>query len=157
MAYFLTWPTYGTWLHGDERGSVDRHHNDYGQPRLPGNDRRQKWEASRSKCPPVVLDEQARAIVAQAITDHCSYRAWPLHALAVRSNHVHVVVGNTGLNPERIEAELKAWATRRLREGGHTGKNDRVWVHHASTEYLWDIDSVSQAVDYVNDAQDIAK
>lgn len=24
LAYFITWRTYGTWLHGDERGSVQR-------------------------------------------------------------------------------------------------------------------------------------
>ena len=26
-SYFLTFTTYGTWLHGDTRGSVDREHN----------------------------------------------------------------------------------------------------------------------------------
>src|SRR4029079_19211496 len=26
LAYFLTWPTYGTWLPGDERGWVKRRH-----------------------------------------------------------------------------------------------------------------------------------
>ena len=26
LAYFLTWPTYGTWLPGDERGWVEYRH-----------------------------------------------------------------------------------------------------------------------------------
>jgi len=26
-AYLITFTTYGTWVHGDERGSVDREHN----------------------------------------------------------------------------------------------------------------------------------
>ena len=25
LAFLLTWTTFGTWLHGDERGSMDRH------------------------------------------------------------------------------------------------------------------------------------
>jgi hypothetical protein len=30
IAYFITFTTYGTWLHGDERGSVDKGHNRVG-------------------------------------------------------------------------------------------------------------------------------
>ena len=29
LAYFISFRTYGTWLHGDERGSIDRFHNRY--------------------------------------------------------------------------------------------------------------------------------
>ena len=32
LAYFLTWTTYGTRLHGDQRGSIDAAHN------TPGTD-----------------------------------------------------------------------------------------------------------------------
>jgi hypothetical protein len=37
LAYFIMFRSYGTWLHGDSRGSVDRLHNTYGTPRLPPN------------------------------------------------------------------------------------------------------------------------
>ena len=37
LAYFITFRCYGTWLHGDERGSVDRFHNIYGMPFIPKN------------------------------------------------------------------------------------------------------------------------
>lgn len=30
LAYLITFRTYGTWLHGDERGSVDKNHNKFG-------------------------------------------------------------------------------------------------------------------------------
>ena len=40
IAYFITFRTYGTWLHGDERGSTDRDHNAYDTPLLdPDADR----------------------------------------------------------------------------------------------------------------------
>ncbi|MGH9840991.1 MAG: hypothetical protein ACREEM_19730 [Blastocatellia bacterium] len=35
LAYLITFRCYGTWLHGDERGSVDRDHNIYRTPFLP--------------------------------------------------------------------------------------------------------------------------
>ena len=32
LAYFLTWTTYGTWLHGSAKGSVEKQHNVFGTP-----------------------------------------------------------------------------------------------------------------------------
>jgi hypothetical protein len=32
LAFHLTWATYGTRLHGDARNTVDRQHNQYGEP-----------------------------------------------------------------------------------------------------------------------------
>ena len=32
LAYFSTFRTYGTWLHGDDRGSTDRSHSDWDTP-----------------------------------------------------------------------------------------------------------------------------
>src|SRR5882762_2856343 len=37
IAYFITFRAYGTWLHGDSRGSVDRFHKAYGSPMLPAS------------------------------------------------------------------------------------------------------------------------
>jgi hypothetical protein len=34
LAYFITFSTYGSWLHGEEKGSVDRAHNLPGTPYL---------------------------------------------------------------------------------------------------------------------------
>ena len=37
QGYLITFRCYGTWLHGDGRGSVDRFHNRYGSPLIPPN------------------------------------------------------------------------------------------------------------------------
>jgi len=37
LAYLITFRAYGTWLHGDSRGSVDRFHNRYGAPLIAPN------------------------------------------------------------------------------------------------------------------------
>jgi hypothetical protein len=40
LAYLITIRTYGTWLHGDEKGSVDRHgFNTYGASRMSHNEK----------------------------------------------------------------------------------------------------------------------
>ena len=37
LAYLITFRCYGTWLHGDERGSMDRTHNVFGAPKIAAN------------------------------------------------------------------------------------------------------------------------
>lgn len=46
MAYLVTFRAYGTWLHGDKRGSVDRFHNRFGTPRIAHNERWRKHNRS---------------------------------------------------------------------------------------------------------------
>ena len=40
LAFLITFRTYGTWLHGDERGSVNRFRNQYRSRLLPAE---KKW------------------------------------------------------------------------------------------------------------------
>jgi len=44
LGYLITCRTYGTWLHGDARGSVDRDHNVYGTPMRDPNSALQQAE-----------------------------------------------------------------------------------------------------------------
>jgi REP element-mobilizing transposase RayT len=157
LAYFLTWATHGTWLHGDERGAVDRKHSQYDTSRIQPNATWVRWEQSRLKALPARLDEESRTAVEGAIRDHCRQRGWDLHAVAVRSKHVHVVVGYAGLRPEPMVGQFKAWATRRLREAGLIRPGTRVWGRHASTRYLWNLTAIRDAATYVEDGQDIEK
>ena len=157
LAYLLTWPTYGSRLHGDERGSVDRAHNQPHTPMLDHNPNRLGWEREHMSHAPVVLTDEERRIVAQTVRDHCVKREWERHAIAVRTNHVHVVVGYAGLAPERMMSEFKAWTTRRLRAAGHAQPHQRLWVHHGSTRYLWNPQSVESAIAYIDLGQDIPR
>jgi hypothetical protein len=92
MGYLITFRTYGTWLHGDRRGSVDRFHNIYGTPKLPASPRRQENERRLMKMPPVKLDSRRRAAVMRSLRETCIKRKWTLWASSVRTNHVHSVV-----------------------------------------------------------------
>ena len=37
LAYLITFRCYGTWLHGDVRGSMDSKHHVYGAPKIAAN------------------------------------------------------------------------------------------------------------------------
>ena len=152
LAYFVSFRTYGTWLHGDNRGSIDRFHNGYGDPYLPLNDAWQRHNRKNLKAHPFILLARERASVEKAIRETCSIRKWHLQALNVRTNHVHsVVTANRG--PELVLNAFKANATRQLRE-------DRLWLHEfspwadkGSKRRLWNERSVANAIEYVVNGQ----
>lgn len=158
QAFLLTFRTYGTWLHGDERGAVDDGHNVFGTPLLPVDDRRRDYESAILRQPPLVFSDEMREVVDDAIVDECAYRGWELMERAVRTNHVHVVVGFAGIAPEKMVQMLKARATRWLRECGLVAANRLVWVDRpGSRRYLWTHDQVKAACDYVLEGQDIPR
>ena len=152
LAYLITFPTYGTWLHGDRRGSVDRDHNIPGTPMLAPDPVRCRREGQRLKHPPVELDAQRRAVVHRSIMEVADHRGWTVHALNVRSNHVHVVV-TADNTPEQVMTAFKSWSTRRMTEGCVLPHGTKAWVRHGSTRYLWKAESVEAACRYVCEGQ----
>ncbi|MBU0617105.1 MAG: transposase [Planctomycetes bacterium] len=153
LAYLLTWTCYGTWLHGDERGSVDDEHHVFGDQYAPTDPARTTRSSGRLRQKQVNLDESARAIVGTTIEQHCRIKGWELLALNVRTNHVHVVVAVGDVSPRVALSQFKAWTTRRLREAGHVGADAAVWTRRGSSRYLWDLENVAKAVAYVTDYQ----
>jgi REP element-mobilizing transposase RayT len=152
VIYFLTFVCYGTWLHGDESGSVDPRHNVPGHRLIEPNAAWVSSEQSRMLQEPYEMDEPTRACVLDAVLQHCEYRNWPLLAAHVRANHVHVIV-DAPLSPEKVLNELKAYASRRLNQIGLDPPDRRRWARHGSTRYLWNRDDVEAAVKYVADRQ----
>ena len=117
LGYLITFRVYGTWLHGDGRGAVDRHHRMYGMPILPASPRRKQIEKGLLKQPPVKLNRRQRATINFGIRETCAIRKWALWALNVRTNHLHCVV-TSNRNPKAVLAALKANATRSMRAAG---------------------------------------
>jgi len=152
LAYLITFTTYGTWLHGDPRGSVDREHNVWGTPFLDPDRARQAAENRRLCHPPVRLDAQGRTAVERTILEVCAHRGWTVHALNVRTNHVHLVVSAPQPAGQVMNC-LKSWAARRLREAGLTSAKGKVWTRHGSTRYLWRLREVAAACRYVTEGQ----
>ena len=100
LAYLITFRFHGTWLHGDERGSIDRFHNRYKSPYIEHNENWHRHNVQILEGEPVVLDESQRRAVEYAIRETCAHSKWHLHALNVRTNHVHSVVAVGLIRPE---------------------------------------------------------
>jgi REP element-mobilizing transposase RayT len=148
LAYLITFRSYGTWLHGDQRGSVDRFHNIYGKPRLPPNEQRKQYEKRLMTARPVTLNSKQRATVEQAIRETCRIRMWRLWAFNIRTNHVHSVV-SANCEAWQVLNALKANATRKLRETGYWSSDQSPWVSRGSKRRLWTEKQLANAIDYV--------
>ena len=153
LALLITFRTYGTWLHGDERGSVDRHNNIYGTPRIPRNDTWRRLETQSLNREPVYLDAARRRTVEAAIRETCRKRGWSLMAVNVRTNHAHSVVAAAGKNPALVLNAFRSNATRRMREVGCWAETETPWAEKGSKRRLWNENSVEMAVYYVRFGQ----
>jgi REP element-mobilizing transposase RayT len=157
LAYFLTWPTYGTWLPGDERSWVEYRHG----WQLPDPVRKLEAEARMTEgaC---VLDAEQRRLVEDTIADHCGKRGWQLHEVNCRTNHLHIVV-SANRHPDQVRVQFKAWCTRRLKhlEAKRRQENadaspirENWWAERGSRRYINDEESLEAAILYVRDGQD---
>lgn len=153
MAYLITFRCYGTWLHGDERGSVNRKFNNiYGSSKRPKNLRLDSMEFLILKNKPFVLTAMKRLVVEDSIRNVCDHRGYLLYTVQARTNHVHCVVSAME-KPEKIMGAFKAYSTRHLRKAGLAAAEAKIWSRHGSTRYLWTENHIETTVKYVMNGQ----
>ncbi|MBS0206785.1 MAG: transposase [Planctomycetes bacterium] len=148
VTLFITFTTYGTWLPGDRRGW--RKWKTGAQPSQP---LLENWCRERMQEQPLLLSEPHRKKVEAVIRDHAKIRGWLLHAVSVRSNHVHIAVTVDG-SPKRARDQFKANATRVLREPPHAIANDKIWTKGGDIQFVDTDDGLHQVVIYITEAQD---
>ncbi|MDQ2976617.1 MAG: transposase [Acidobacteriota bacterium] len=153
LAYLINFRSYGTWLHGDERGSVDRFHNQYNSPFLPPDRKRLEHNLRQLSSEIVTLNAKQRESIEDAIRETCIFRKWILRAINVRTNHVHAVVSIGAARAERALNDFKAYATRRMRRNACWHSERSPWADKGSRRPLWNERSVELAVDYVMNRQ----
>jgi len=151
----IVWTKYGTWLPGDSRGWVKS--KTWGvQP--PDPDREELARAAMAG-DPVTLSHVQRALVEQTIRDHCTIRQWTLHAVSVRTNHVHIVV-TADRDANDIMEQFKAWCSRRLSDAarlvyplGRKAGRKRWFTEGGDKEYVADEAYLENAIGYVSEGQ----
>ncbi len=148
IAYLITFRTYGTWLHGDEKLSIDRRFNIYGTPKRDANPNLKKEIFEELRHDPFILTENQRELVKIAIEEVCEHRSYKLQAINVRSNHVHAVV-SAEIKSKFIINAFKSYSTRKLRENFLAEQETKIWARGGSRRYLWKSRFVALAIEYV--------
>ena len=152
FAYIITFRTYGTWLHGDKRGSVDRKNNIFLTAKIKSNLNFHNVMHNLCKESAFIMNAAERETVLQSIIDTCNYSQWHLYAAHVRSNHLHIVL-KSEKEPEKIAISLKAYATRYLKKHYPQLMRERFWSQGASTGYIYQSDFLFRAIQYAIEEQ----
>jgi hypothetical protein len=92
LAYHITFGTYGTRLHGDPKGTVDRSMNGYGDPIIGSDHKRWIRETSLLKFEPVFLSTSQRQYAESIIPLICQTGSWFYHIAAAGNDHIHVLL-----------------------------------------------------------------
>jgi REP element-mobilizing transposase RayT len=151
--WHITFGTYGTRLHGDERPTVDRDHNTYGRPFLGANERRERFERDLLVARPVYLTRPLQRFIESVIPSICERGGWKFVACAAGPDHVHVVLA---ADPERHGKDVRRWLKRWLGEALDLECPARAgearpgwWAEGGSTKAIHDRAYLGNAIRYV--------
>jgi REP element-mobilizing transposase RayT len=141
LGYMITFTTYGTWLQGDERGFV-KDGKTYAANQSLADSNKQKLAEN-----PVKLSKNNRAIAAKSIFEKANRIDQKILALAVCSNHVHIVVDYVPIPMGKIVSYYKNAAQISLRKAGLAG---RISTKGFDKRYCFDEQALKSRIDYVN-------
>jgi REP element-mobilizing transposase RayT len=141
FGYMLTWTTYGSWLQGDERGYVK-------DGRVLGGDKElvtlcEKFQKEHT----VKLRHNEKDIVCRAILDEAQRIGRTAEAVAVCTNHIHLVLRYSPEPIGRTVSRFKNVAAAALRRNGRTG---RVWTRGFDKRFCFDQQELIRRIEYVN-------
>ena len=141
IGYMITWTTYGSWLQGDERGYVKD-----GKV-LPKDDTLLHSNLKRLKNPATRFDHEHCEIVRHAILKKAHQINHKIYAIAVCSNHVHMVAQRSNKSIEKVVSLYKNAARLALRAGGFNG---RVWTRGFDKRFCFNRQQLESRIQYVN-------
>ena len=115
LGYFVTWTTYGSWLQGEKKGYVKDGNVLQENPNL----RKANIKSMAGK--KIILNNKQKEIVRESVLNEAEKTGQKTLALAVCSNHVHIVLGYTGEPIERSVGRFKNAARVALQKNGFAG------------------------------------
>lgn len=172
----LCWGTYGFWLPNDPRGSGSRevwadHLKPFGEATFvedrkksrarQGHGRALRRAAKRALTRPAVLfDGRQARCAALAFGDLLGELVIPVWACTVLPDHVHLVVGPSGIHCDELSQRLKGRATKALVAAklhpflgaiDADGQVPKCWQEKQWPVFKYDPPSVRRAIRYVED------
>jgi REP element-mobilizing transposase RayT len=136
IAYHITFGTYGTRLHGDERGTVDRSMNQPGDP-IIGADRAW-WELERNKLKfdPVVLTPEQMRFAESVMPSICERGAWEHRTGAGGPDHIHHLV-TSAADGDAVRKWFKRWLGEAMSAKWPRPEGATWWAEGGSVKWVW--------------------
>jgi len=140
LGYMLTWTTYGTWLQGDKRGYVKNGRI------LHKNEKLMKTNKESQANDTVRLSPKQKNTVRAAIIKEAGVIGQRVLALAVCSNHVHLVAQYIPKPVADIVAYYKKAGRLAIKAYGIDGK---VWTKGYNKKFWFDPAALERKIKYV--------
>jgi REP element-mobilizing transposase RayT len=140
IGYMVTWTTYGTWLQGDERGYVKD------GVILPGNEKLKAANQEQQKSETVKLNAKQKQTVERAILDEAQRVNQKIFALAVCSNHIHLLADVSAESIEDAVRRYKYSATSALRD---CGIQNKIWSKGFDKRFCFVKSQLEQKIKYI--------
>ncbi len=145
IGFMATWTTYGTWLQGNKKGYVKN------GTILPANAELEKSNKALLKHDEINIPKSLRIIIKNSILKEAEEIGQKVYAIAVCSNHVHIVVESIGKRCGYSIGRFKKAATKVLRK---YGCNDKVWTKGFDKRYCYSEQELEKKIKYVQRHKD---
>jgi len=140
VGFMTTWTTYGTWLQGDRKGYVKD------GTTLEANAELEKSNKDLLKHNQIKIPKRLHIPVKNAILKEAEEIGQKVYAIAVCSNHVHIVVESIGKSCGYSVGRFKKSATRVLRKFGFESP---VWTKGFDKRYCYHQHELETKIKYV--------
>ena len=148
LAYHITFGMYGSRLHGDPRGTVDRSMNKPGDPIIGRDTDWEQIERSLLRFPPVVPTSQQRRFTESIIPSICDRGGWQLHTCAAQPDHVHTLLTTTA-DGKTVRRLLKRWLGQALSDRWPLPPEATWWAEGGSVKWIWDQQYFENVFSYI--------
>ncbi len=136
----VTWTAYGTWLQGDKRGYVRD------GKILPSDTGFEAANKKLQKSGLVRLTTEQKKVVEYAVLKEAERIGQKILALAVCSNHIHLVVGSGNESIESTVSRYKNVSTCALKKLGLT---KRIWTRGFDKRFCFTDEQLERKIKYV--------
>ena len=150
LAYHITFGTYGTRLHGDERGTVDRKMNLPGEPIIGKVEDWERLEQAKLRFMPRWFSLGQRQLVESLVPNICERGGWQLHACACGTDHVHNLL-TAQAEGDVVRKLLKRWLGQALSKHLPLQSDETFWAECGSVKWVWTGHYKARASKYVCD------
>ncbi len=140
IGYMVTWTTYGTWLQGDERGYVKKGKTLQGDKNIKEICQRLQKQSA------VILNKQEKKTVQQAILRESEKIGQTIKALAVCTNHLHLVAKPSRESIEKVVSRYKNAAMFALNK---SGRKSRIWTRGFDKRFCFTEKELTRRIEYV--------
>ncbi len=141
----LTWTTYGTWLQGSKKGSVK-------QGKVRGENIALKIDCRKKlKSSPVRFRHKEKEIVREAILKASKRFKQKILAIAVCSNHLHIVCEYVEVPIGVLVGYYKYAGRTALQKSGYNGK---VWTRGYDKRFCFNKEELAAKIKYVQKHQE---